>query len=256
MRIEIVPCLADNYAYLVISEAGAAVVVDPSQAAPVAAAVRSAGVTLVGIWLTHHHPDHVGGVVELTAAYPRLVVVAGTYDCEHGRIAGVTRALGEGEPLWFGSRRVRVLAVPGHTLGAIAYLVDGALFGGDTLFSSGCGRLFEGTPETMQHSLAKLRELPGDTRLYPGHEYAARNLAFAADLEPDNTTIRERMAEVQALFAQKLPSVPTTLAQERLVNPFLRWDVPEVIARARALGAASDEPADVFAAVRRARDVF
>lgn len=256
MRTEIVPCLTDNYAYLLVSEGGVAVVVDPSEAEPVLATVESQGLSLVGIWLTHHHHDHVGGVEELLAAQPKLTVVASDHDREHRRIRAATRGLLEGDPLWFASQRVRVLSVPGHTLGAVAFLVDGALFSGDTLFSSGCGRLFEGTPEMMLRSLDKLRSLPPETRLYPGHEYAAKNLAFAADIEPDNPAIAARRAEVEALRAQGLASVPTTLGDELLVNPFLRWDVPEVIARAKVLGAASEEPVDVFAALRRARDVF
>ncbi len=256
MRIEIVPCLADNYAYLVVTASGEAVVVDPSEAQPVIAALEATGLSLVGIWLTHHHHDHVGGIEQLVQTYPRLSVVAGEYDAQHGRIPCQTRSIAEDEPLWLGSRRARVLTVPGHTLGAIAYLIEGALFSGDTLFSAGCGRLFEGTPQQMQHSLSKLRTLDGATLLYPGHEYAAKNLAFASELEPENAAIAARRAEVTALRAEHKPSVPTSLADEWEINPFLRWDEPTVIARARALGAPSDDAVDVFAAVRTARNGF
>ncbi|HEX2675469.1 MAG TPA: hydroxyacylglutathione hydrolase [Polyangiales bacterium] len=256
MRIQIVPCLADNYAYVLVHDNGDAVVVDPSEADPVIAAIETNSLHLVGIWLTHHHHDHVGGVEELARVYPRLEVHASEHDRAAGRIRGVTRGLREHDPLWFGSRRVRVLEVPGHTLGAIAYVVDGVLFSGDTLFSSGCGRLFEGTPELMQASLAKLRTLDPATQLHPGHEYAEKNLSFAQTIEPNNHGIRERAAEVKALRDRNQPSVPTTLAQELELNPFLRWDDPVVIARARELGAPDDAPAHVFAAIRRARDSF
>ena len=256
MRVEAIPCLADNYAYLVIGGTGSAVVVDPSEAGPVAAAAERAGVSLAAIWLTHHHHDHVGGVPELLARNPRIVVHASAYDAERTRIVGVTRALSMGDLLWFGSRRARVLEVPGHTLGALAYLVDGALFSGDTLFSGGCGRLFEGTPEQMQGSLDVLRSLPPETALYPGHEYTVRNLEFALHLEPENHDIVARLARARALRSQALPTVPSTLAEELATNPFLRWDAPAVIEAARVLGAANDEPAQVFAALRRAKDSY
>jgi hydroxyacylglutathione hydrolase len=256
MRIEIIPCLADNYAYLVASDAGSAVVVDPSEADPVIAAVETAGLSLAGIWLTHHHHDHVGGVSELCRVYPRLEVHASAYDAAHARIPGVTHALREGDALWFASRRVRVFEVPGHTLGAIAYLTDGALFSGDTLFSAGCGRLFEGSPQMMQASLAKLRGLDPELLLYPGHEYAEKNLRFASVIEPHNAELAQQCARVEQLRAKGAPSVPTTLGTEWATNPFLRWDEPEVMAKARELGAVDDTPHEVFAALRRARDTF
>lgn len=254
MHVEPVPCLTDNYAYVVASN-GYAVVVDPSEAAPVEAAVERLGVRLVGIWLTHHHHDHVGGVAELVAAHPSLVVVASAYDQDQGRIPHVSHGVRAGEPLWFGSRRARVIEVPGHTLGAVAYLIEGALFCGDTLFCGGCGRLFEGSPAQMQQSLALLRELPADTLVYPGHEYTVKNLAFGAHVEPRNADIAELSAVARTLRAQEKPTVPTTLGQELRINPFLRWDDPAVIAHARTLGAGVDE-VTVFAAVRREKDSF
>jgi hydroxyacylglutathione hydrolase len=256
MEIEAVPCLADNYAYLLSDPSGHAVVVDPSEAEPIAEALTRRGLELVGIWATHHHHDHVGGIAELVARYPRLEVVGSAYDAERKRIPKLTHALSDGDPLWFESRRVRLLFVPGHTLGAIAYLCDGALFSGDTLFSAGCGRMFEGTAPVMQASLASLRTLPGDTRLCCGHEYTAKNLEFAAFIEPTNAAIRERLQQVQQLRAQGKPSIPCSMEQECAVNPFLRWDVPEVIEKARSLGASSAAPADVFAALRKAKDTF
>ena len=256
MEIEVVPCLADNYAYLLIDRSGHTVVVDPSEAEPVVEALTRRSLELVGIWATHHHHDHVGGIPELVSRYPRLEVVGSTYDAERNRIPKLTRSVSGDEPLWFESRRVRLLFVPGHTLGAVAFLCEGALFSGDTLFSAGCGRMFEGTPAGMQASLASMRSLPGDTLLHCGHEYTEKNLQFAAYIEPDNVAIPARLEEVRKLRASGKPSVPVRMSQEHEVNPFLRWDAPAVIEKARSLGATSDAPADVFATLRKAKDNF
>jgi hydroxyacylglutathione hydrolase len=255
MEIHIVPCLSDNYAYI-LSHAGTAVVVDPSEAPPVEAAIAKLGLALVGVWATHHHHDHVGGIAELVRQNATLEVIGSAYDSQRGRVPGLTRAVSEGEPLWFGSHRVRVLEVPGHTLGAVAYLVEGALFSGDTLFGAGCGRLFEGTPATMLASLTALRSLPGDTRLYCGHEYTDKNLKFAQRVEPENQRVAERAARVAQARREGKPSIPSTIEEECETNPLLRWDAPGVIEKARELGVASDEPEQVFAAIRRARDIF
>lgn len=256
MRVEIVPCLKDNYAYLLVGDTGQTVVIDPSAAEPVTERVAREGLDLVGIWCTHHHLDHVGGVEALTLGRPDRYVVGSAYDAEHARILGQTRGLGQDEPLWFASRRTHVLRVPGHTLGALAFFIGGALFSGDTLFGGGCGRLFEGTPHMMQRSLDKLRALPEDTRLYCGHEYTVQNLEFAVTIEPDNAALVERLAQARALRSQALPTVPSTLGLELATNPFLRWDEPVVIAKARELGATSEEPDEVFAAIRRTKDSF
>lgn len=255
MEIHIVPCLSDNYAYI-LSHHGTAVVVDPSEAPPVEAAIAKLGVALVGVWATHHHHDHVGGIADLVRQNAGLEVIGSAYDAERKRVPGLTRQVSEGEPLWFGSHRVRVMEVPGHTLGAVAYLVDGALFSGDTLFGAGCGRLFEGTPATMLASLTALRSLPPDTRLYCGHEYTEKNLKFAERVEPKNTRVTERAAKVAEARRAGRPSIPSTIEEECATNPLLRWDAPAVIEKARELGVASDEPEQVFAAIRRARDVF
>ncbi|MEY4582833.1 MAG: hypothetical protein RL701_7536 [Pseudomonadota bacterium] len=256
MEIEVVPCLKDNYAYLLVDASGQTVIVDPSETEPVLEALRRRSLSPVGIWATHHHHDHVGGIPGLVAEYPRLEVVGSSYDAQQKRIPALTHALDVGDPLWFESRRVRLLFVPGHTLGAVSYLCEGALFSGDTLFSAGCGRVFEGTQAGMQASLASLRELPPETRLYCGHEYTERNLEFAAHIEPGNTAIRAHQDKVKALRAAHQPSVPSTLAEESEINPFLRWDVPAVSERARSLGAENDTPAAVFAALRKAKDSF
>ena len=255
MEIHIVPCLSDNYAYVLV-HAGAAVVVDPSESAPVLDALSKLGVSLVGIWATHHHHDHVGGIPELVRENAGLEVIASAYDSTRNRVPGQTRAVDEGEPIWFGSHRVRVMEVPGHTLGAIAFLVDGALFSGDTLFGAGCGRLFEGTPATMLASLSALRALPGDTKLYCGHEYTQKNLMFAKKIDPENLDVVNRLQRVEAARRAGTPSVPSTIEEECLTNPLLRWDAPRVIEKANELGATSAEPEAVFAAIRRARDHF
>lgn len=255
MEIHVVPCLSDNYAYIIAS-GGSAVVVDPSEAAPVQAALDARGLALVGIWATHHHLDHVGGIADLVEHHAGVEVVGSAYDAERGRIPNLTRAVADGEALWFGSHRARVIDVPGHTLGAVAYVIEGAVFSGDTLFGAGCGRLFEGTPEVMVSSLEKLRGLPGDTRLYCGHEYTQKNLGFAAKIEPGNQAVEERAKRVAALRQAGEPSVPSTIEEETATNPMLRWDAPGVVQKARELGARSGDGAGVFAAVRRARDGF
>ena len=264
MRVLPVPCLKDNYAYLVTGGGGAgpgggasgAIVVDPSEAAPVEAALAEHGLTLEGIWLTHHHFDHVAGVEALCEAHPGLPVLGSAYDLDHARIPRQSRALREGDALALHGHPVTVLEIPGHTLGAIAYVVDGCLFSGDTLFVAGCGRVFEGTMDMMQGSLAKLRALPASTQLYCGHEYTVSNLRFAAAIEPASSAITARAACARDLRERSKPTVPGTLADELRTNPFLRWDAPDVVAAARARGAQDDSPAQVFGALRKAKDTF
>lgn len=257
LSVHPVPCLSDNYAYLLLDAAGgAAVVVDPSEAPPVQAALRQLGVRLSEIWLTHHHYDHVGGVEALCAAHGPVPVIGSRHDAAEGRIPGQTRGVGEADALDLAGMPVRVLEIPGHTLGAVAYLVDGCLFSGDTLFVAGCGRVFEGTLQMMQASLEKLRALPDAVRLYCGHEYTEANLRFAASVEPGSDAVRAQAAWAAERRARDLPTVPSTLADERATNPFLRWDADAVIDFARARGTDSARPAEVFAAVRRAKDAF
>lgn len=235
-----IPCLKDNYAYLVTCEkTGKRAIVDPSEAAPVLAATTK----LDAIWNTHHHWDHVGGNEELVAKLGVREVCGHASD--RGRIAAQTRFLEEGDTFELGALRVRILHIPGHTTGAIAYVVDGfaegetsrsqtpgdgapAVFTGDTLFVAGCGRLFEGTPEMMFASLAKLAALPDDTRVYCGHEYTAANLRFAAHVEPDNADVAAAAKNV------KVPSVPSTIAAEKRINPFMRARTIEELAARRS----------------------
>jgi len=246
MQVVVVPCLKDNFAYLVIDN-GKAAVVDPSEAAPIEAALSRENATLTAIWLTHHHWDHVGGVKDLLAAHPNLDVVASTKDSE--KIAGVTHKVNDGDHVTHGALEARIIENPGHTLGAITFLVDGCAFTGDTLFCGGCGRVFEGDAAMMHAALMKLAALPDDTKVYCGHEYTASNLKFAAAVEPDNRAIADRIAKIPA------PSVPSSMSDERATNPFLRAAEPAVIDAAKSRGAAGD-PVSVFAAIREWKNNF
>src|SRR6185436_4725383 len=232
MRIVPVPCLKDNFAYLVIDHDGRCAVVDPGEAAPIEAALAREGAQLAAVWATHHHPDHVGGVPELVAAHPGIDVVIGARDA--ARTPRVTRTLDDGDEVALGTLRARCIHNPGHTLGAITYVVEGCAFTGDTLFGGGCGRVFEGDPAMMHASLMRLAALPPETRVYFGHEYTASNLRFAAAVEPDNPRIAEPPKSLAA------PSTPSTMADEHATNPFLRAAEPAVIAAAKGRGAAGD----------------
>jgi hydroxyacylglutathione hydrolase len=247
MRVVPVPCLKDNFAYLVIDEDGRCAVVDPGEAPPVEAALVREHAQLAAIWATHHHPDHVGGIPELSARRPGVEVVVGVRDAP--RTPGVTRALEDGDEVALGALRARCLHNPGHTLGAISYVIEGCVFTGDTLFGGGCGRLFEGDAAMMHASLMRLAALPPETKVYFGHEYTAGNLRFAAAVEPDNARVAERLKALPA------PSTPSTIAEERATNPFLRSAEPGVVAAAAARGAAGD-PAGVFAQIRGWKDSF
>jgi hydroxyacylglutathione hydrolase len=255
MRIVAVPCLKDNYAYLLVGASGDAVIVDASEADPVRAAVAREGVRVRSIWSTHHHPDHVGGN-EALASEDSLDVVAHASD--RGRVPAQTRGVEAGDTARAGDLEARVLHIPGHTLGAVAYFVESGaervVFTGDTLFNGGCGRLFEGTAAMMHDSLSRLTALPGDTRVYSGHEYTESNLRFAAHLEPSNADVRRAQERASALRARGEPTMGTTLADERAVNPFLRVRAPELRA---TLGIAPDaSDVEAFAAIRTAKDSF
>jgi hydroxyacylglutathione hydrolase len=224
MRIIPVPCLKDNYAYLVVCEqTRLAAVVDPSEAAPVLAAAEREKVTLEAIWNTHHHHDHVGGNQEVCAVRAGIEVVA--HSSDRGRVPAQTRFVEEGDEVTLGSLVATIIHNPGHTTGAISYRVSGdpdALFTGDTMFGAGCGRLFEGSPADMFTSLGKLTAGAPDTQVYCGHEYTASNLKFAAAAEPDNAAIAERRRLVEAIRGRGEPSVPFTIADELATNPFVR----------------------------------
>lgn len=248
MRIVSVPCLKDNFAYLVI-DGGRCAVVDPGEAAPVEAALAREQVELAAVWATHHHPDHVGGIPELVGRRSGVEVVIGEVDAP--RTPRTTRTVRDGDEVALGSLRARCIHNPGHTLGAVTFVVDGCAFTGDTLFGAGCGRLFEGDAAMMHASLMRLAALPAETKVYFGHEYTAANLRFAAAVEPDNAAVQRRAGALRAAT----PSTPSTMADERATNPFLRAAEPAVIAAAVARGAAGD-PVSVFAAIRSWKDGF
>lgn len=259
MRAVPVPCLADNYAYLVVCEAtGKAAVIDPGEAEPVLAAAEAEGVELAAIWNTHHHWDHTGGNKALLDAVPELEVIG--HSSDKGRIPGQSHFADDGDVIGLGSElRAELIHNPGHTSGAISFYVrdPGWLFTGDTLFAAGCGRLFEGTADQMYASLSRLASLPETTQVFCGHEYTENNLRFAAAVEPDNQAVAERRRRVAAIRQRGEPSVPFEIGQERETNPFLRASVPAVIEAARNSGAPEAEtPVEVFAAIRRWKDRF
>jgi len=246
MRVVAVPCLKDNFAYLVI-DGDRAAVVDPSEAPPIEAALARERVQLAAIWATHHHLDHTGGIAALVAAHPGIEVVTGTRDAD--KTPHVTRRVDDGDHFAFGEHRVVCIHNPGHTLGATTFVVAGHAFTGDTLFAAGCGRVFEGNAAMMHDSLMRLAALPADTYVHFGHEYTASNLRFAAAVEPDNAAVAKRAAALAP------PTTPSTIAEEHATNPFLRAAEPAVIAAAKARGAAGD-PVSVFAAIRGWKDGF
>ncbi len=252
-----VPVWRDNYAYLLCcADDGTAALVDSPEAPPIEAALQRRGLRLTHVFQTHHHFDHVGANEALLAANPDLEVWAGRYDHDHGRVPGQTRVLEDGEEVTWAGETAVIREVPGHTLGHIAWRwSNGAAFVGDTLFSVGCGRLFEGTPAQMDASLyGVIAPWPADTVLYCAHEYTQSNIAFARTVDPDNPDLQARSDEVDALRARGLPTVPSTLGDELKTNPFLRCDTPAVRAAVGADGATPRH--EVLGRLRAMKDDF
>lgn len=247
LTIEIVPCLTDNYAYLIAAGALCAVI-DPSEADAVVSALR--GRRLTHILNTHHHWDHSGGNRALKDMYGAEVIGP---EKDRSRIPAIDVGVGEQDGWQFGDLAVTVLEVPAHTRGAVAYVMGKAVFTGDTMFLMGCGRLFEGTPAMMQASLSKIAALPDDTQVYCGHEYTQSNARFALSVEPNNGALQARAKAVEALRAKQRPSVPSTIALEKATNPFLRTGSTEIRA---AIGMADADDGAVFAELRRRKDAF
>ncbi|MBV9331792.1 MAG: hydroxyacylglutathione hydrolase [Alphaproteobacteria bacterium] len=251
LLIEIVPCLRDNYAYLVCDkDADLCAVVDPSEPGPVIDRLKSKGWRLTHILNTHHHFDHTGGNAELKKTFSAEVVGP---QKDRDRIPAIDTGVEESGNWRFGSRHVRVLEIPAHTRAHIAFVFDDAAFTGDTLFAMGCGRLFEGTPEMMCKSLAKLAMLPDSTRVYCGHEYTLSNGRFALTVEPENQELVQRQREVEAAREISKPTIPSTIGLEKKTNPFLRAGSPEIRA---VLGLETATDTEVFAELRKRKDVF
>jgi hydroxyacylglutathione hydrolase len=226
MKVIPIPQLADNYAYLVVDEATrSAGIVDCAEAPPVLEVVDRERVKLIAILPTHHHYDHIGGNEDLLASVPGLTV----YGFDE-RITGLTDKVAHGDRARVGGLEARVIYIPAHTTGHIAYYFEreAAVFTGDTLFAGGCGRLFEGDAAMMIESLSRLVGLPDDTRVFFGHEYTEKNLRFALTLEPDNRALSEKHAWAKAQVAKGATTTPTTIASEKETNPFLRWGSAEL----------------------------
>ncbi len=251
--IKQIPCLSDNYGYLVHdADSGETVSIDSPDASAILAALDEEGWTLSQIWNTHHHWDHAGGNAALKAETGCTISAPAG---ERDMIPGADRYVREGDTVALGAHEARVIETPGHTRGHICYVMDKyhAAFVGDTLFSLGCGRLFEGTAQQMWNSLSKLMALPDATLIHCAHEYTLDNARFALTIEPENTDLQARAKEVAALRDQGRPTVPTTLALEKRTNPFLRADSAAIRARLNA-GAAEDW--EVFAKIRQLKDNF
>jgi hydroxyacylglutathione hydrolase len=244
-------CLSDNFGYLIHDPATRATAsIDAPEAAPIIRALAQEGWTLTDILVTHHHHDHVGGIAELKQTYSCRVVAP--HD-KTAKIADVDLRVGNGDVVKIGGLLARVLETPGHTLDHISYVFDAdkALFAADTLFSIGCGRVFEGNYPMMWESLLKLRALPDDFRLYCGHEYTASNVKFALNVEPDNAALQTRAEEVTRLRAAGKPTIPSLLGEEKKANVFLRADDPSVAIKLRMKGASA---ADVFGELRERKN--
>jgi hydroxyacylglutathione hydrolase len=255
LKIIPVPAFKDNYIWLISNPANShCVVVDPGDAAPVFEALKKYNLTLEAVLITHHHQDHSGGIDALREKFPGVPVYGSAEEVIHG----VDHKLHDHDEINFPTLdlKLRVIEIPGHTLGHIAYFGGGMLFCGDTLFAAGCGRVFEGTFQQMFDSLSKLGGLPDDTLVYCGHEYTAANLKFAAAVEPENKDVQQRIKDVAKLGPQT-PTLPSTIRLEKLTNPFLRCHIDSVINSAnQQFDAAYGKPVDVFQAVRTWKDTF
>lgn len=248
-----IPCLSDNYAYLLRDHSsGEVAAIDVPEAAPLAAELAARGWTLRQVWLTHHHFDHVEGLADLLAAHPATVVGAAA---DAHRLPALDVQVAEGDVVALGALEAQVLDVSGHTVGHIAFYVPGAqaVFTADSLMALGCGRLFEGTPAQMWTSLQKLMALPPETTVCSGHEYTASNAKFARTVDPSNPALISRISEIEAARAQGQPTVPSPLATELSTNPFLR---PADAGIRATLGMQDASDTAVFTEIRKRKDNF
>ncbi len=253
ITVTAIPAFADNYIWLISTSGNQCAVVDPGDAGPVVKVLEQNGLQLDYILITHHHADHIGGVAKLVSAYGAKVF--GPHDT---RISGQDQSFSEGETVHLPLLELdfRVIEVPGHTASHIAFFGHGCLFCGDTLFSVGCGRLFEGTPEQMQSSMDKLAVLPADTQVFCAHEYTLSNCDFARAVEPDNARLLSRASEVEASRAIGRSTVPSELGEELAVNPFLRTRQSAVVTAARKRNPHAEPGASTLAVIRTWKDSF
>lgn len=246
------PCLSDNYGYLVHDPvSGETAAIDTPDASKYLSEAAAKGWTITQIWNTHWHPDHAGGNLAIKEATGCTIIgPAG----EHEKIPGIDRLVKQDDLVNLGAHEARVIDVPGHTLGHIAFHMSESdiCFIGDTVFALGCGRVFEGTPEQMWNSLSKVKSLPKETILYCAHEYTAANADFAITIEPDNADLQAYIADVRDKRSRGEPTVPTTLERELAANPFLRADIPPL---QTAMGFAG-QSVETFAEIRARKDRF
>jgi hydroxyacylglutathione hydrolase len=247
------PALSDNYIWALSDDQARVLAVDPGEAGPVLELLERDGLALAGVLLTHHHHDHIGGTAALRHLWPDLPV----WGPADERIGFDHIAVGEGDRIHIAGWSFDVMEIPGHTLSHVAFVGEGLLFCGDTLFSLGCGRLFEGTPAQMLRSLDRLAALPAQTRVCCGHEYTVNNARFACVVEPGNPALQRRTEEAQAMRDRGTPTLPSTLGGELQANPFLRIDAADVLECLRQrLGRTPVDRVEAFAELRRWKDGF
>ncbi|MDF2786211.1 MAG: hydroxyacylglutathione hydrolase [Pantoea eucrina] len=251
MNLTSIPALTDNYIWTLTDDAGNCLIVDPGEARPLIEKIEANRWTPVAVLLTHHHQDHTGGVAELLQRYPQLEV----YGPQETAAKGAQHIVQEGESVTLLGMPFQVIATPGHTLGHISYYSEPYLFCGDTMFSGGCGRLFEGTAEQMFDSFQKLNELPADTLICCAHEYTLSNMKFAAAILPHDPKILARYQEIKDLRAENRTTLPTKLALEREINLFLRTQDAD-LQKALAINVESAPLWQTFAELRNKKDQF
>lgn len=253
LKIELFPCREDNFGVLIHDpQTGATASIDAPEETPIEEALERTGWELNHILVTHHHFDHVEANATLKEKYGADITGPAS---EADKIPGIDNTVSEGDRFHFGQYEVQVLETPGHTLGHVCYYIPaaGVLFAADTLFALGCGRVFEGTPAQMHHSLQKLAALPDETEVYFGHEYTEANARFAVTVDPENEALAQRVAEIGKTRAAGLATAPTTIAQEKATNPFLRAADPAIRAHLHMQGA---DDVDVFTEIRQRKDSF
>ncbi|GAB6191020.1 hydroxyacylglutathione hydrolase [Desulfocastanea catecholica] len=257
MKIVAIPCSFDNYSYLILcEETGEAAIVDPAEFYPLSREIEKTGVRLQAIYCTHHHADHIGGLEDLLGEFPGIAVYG--HESDKRRIPGMNHSLTDGSKISIGTVTGQVMHTPGHTSGSLCYLVEDALFTGDTLFGGGCGRLFEGSPKQMYDALnGRIKPLPGQTKIYFGHEYTLQNLKFAHFVEPGNEAVARRLRQTTVQRDQGQLTTPSNLELERHTNPFLRCAEEGLVRTVaeKCIGEAGD-PLAIFTALRRLKDSF